>query len=163
MASETANILGALSLAVVDRIEDLAQQLVGHAGQTPAAIVVIGYGPGMTNDRLRRILRLSHPGTVRLVDRLVADGLVERRAGRDRRAVALHLTEQGEALRATLLAERLSLLEGAAELLSPSEQSQLAVLLRKLLAAMPRDQFDRFRICRLCDNRACVECPIPAL
>ncbi len=53
------------------------------------AIVVIGYGLGPSNDQLRRILGLSNPGAVRLVNRLVADGLVERREGRDRRAVAL--------------------------------------------------------------------------
>src|SRR6266404_9572070 len=82
MEPEIANLLGALSLAVMDRIEQGARDIIGHAGETPAALIVIGYGP-ITNDKLRRILGLSHSGTVRLVDRLVSDRLVERRPGKD--------------------------------------------------------------------------------
>jgi MarR family transcriptional repressor of emrRAB len=93
---EITNLLGALSLAVMDRIEQGARDVIGHAGETPAALIVIGYGP-ITNDKLRRILGLSHSGTVRLVDRLVSDRLVERRPGKDGREVALHLTAKGAA------------------------------------------------------------------
>ena len=64
-----------------------------HTGETSAALVVICYGFGPSNDLLRRILGLSHPGTVRLVDRLVTGGLAEHRGGRDKRAIALYLTE----------------------------------------------------------------------
>ena len=79
MIERTANLLGAVGLAVADRIEETARDIVNHAGETPAALVVIGYGFGPSNDQLRRVLGLSHPGSVRLVDRLVADNLVERR------------------------------------------------------------------------------------
>ena len=41
-------------------------------------------------------------------DRLDADGLVERRQGRDRRAIALYLTERGTAVRKELQKERLA-------------------------------------------------------
>jgi hypothetical protein len=88
METGIANLLGALSLAVMDRIEQGAREVVGRGGETPAALVVIGYGQGMTNDTLRRILGLSHSGTVRLVDRLVSDQLVERRPGKDGREIA---------------------------------------------------------------------------
>jgi hypothetical protein len=87
MEPEIANLLGALSLAVMDRIEQGARDIIGRAGETPAALIVIGYGR-ITNDKLRRILGLSHSGTVRLVDRLVSDRLVERRPGKDGREVA---------------------------------------------------------------------------
>src|SRR3569623_1664930 len=95
MEAGIANLLGALSLAVMDRIEQGARDVVGRGGETPAALVVIGYGQGMTNDQLRRILGLSHSGTVRLVDRLVSDQLVERRPAKDGREVALFLTATG--------------------------------------------------------------------
>lgn len=44
MIDRTANLLGALGLAVADRIGEAARQAMGHAGETPAALVVIGYG-----------------------------------------------------------------------------------------------------------------------
>lgn len=37
MEPEIANLLGALSLAVMDRIEQGAREIIGHAGETPAA------------------------------------------------------------------------------------------------------------------------------
>jgi DNA-binding MarR family transcriptional regulator len=157
-----ANLLGAVGLAVADRIEVAARQTLNHAGETPAALVVIGYGLGPSNDRLRQVLGLSHPGTVRLIDRLVADGLVERRSGQDRRAVALYLTAQGMAMREDLLQGRLAALRPLIEPLSDSEQETLAALLAKVLKAVAPDDRARCHLCRLCDERACIACPIPA-
>lgn len=162
MIDRTANLLGALGLAVADRIGEAARQAMGHAGETPAALVVIGYGLGPSNDQLRRILGLSHPGSVRLVDRLVADGLVERREGRDRRAIALHLTPRGHVLRETLLKDRLAAIRPVLEPLSADEAQTLAALLHKLLTALPATDLERCTLCRLCDNSVCRDCPIPA-
>jgi hypothetical protein len=39
---EIANLLGALSLAVMDQIEQGARDIIGRAGETPAALIVIG-------------------------------------------------------------------------------------------------------------------------
>lgn len=162
MIDRTANLLGALGLAVADRIAEAARQTLHHAGETPAALVVIGYGLGPSNDQLRRILGLSHPGCVRLVDRLVADGLVERREGRDRRAIALHLTPTGHALREALLAERLAAIRLVLAPLDAGEQEAFAALLHKLLADLPASDLERCTVCRLCDDRVCTRCPIPA-
>lgn len=162
MLDFTANMLGALGLAVADRIEVAAREILHHAGETPAALVVIGYGLGPSNDRLRQVLGLSHPGTVRLIDRLVADGLVERRAGQDRRAVALHLTARGSEVREELLQGRLAAIRPLLEPLSDGERETLAALLAKMLQAMAPDDSARCSLCRLCDDRACVACPIPA-
>lgn len=162
MSDRTANLLGTVALAVVDRIEDTARDILNHSGETPAALVVIGYGLGPSNDQLRRILGLSHPGSVRLVDRLVVAGLVERRVGRDRRAIALHLTEKGEALRERLLAGRLAAVRSVLEPLTEPEQDLLAALLQKILPAIGTTDLQRCTLCRLCDDRVCVDCPIPA-
>jgi DNA-binding MarR family transcriptional regulator len=161
MAERTANLLGALALAVTDRMEAVARDNLGHSGETPAALVIIGYEPGLSNDRLRRVLRLSHPGTVRLVDRLVADGLVERRPGRDGRAVALHLTAAGRSRRGALLRGRLAAVGEALAVLDEAEQETFWHLLHKVLAAMPRDEVEPYTICRLCDARVCESCPLP--
>lgn len=162
MIDRTANLLGAVGLAVADRIAEAARHTLNHAGETPAALVVIGYGLGPSNDQLRRILGLSHPGSVRLVDRLVADGLVERREGRDRRAVALHLTAEGHALRRVLLGERLAAIRSVLEPLDASERETLDALLHKLLSKLPASDLEKCNLCRLCDNSVCTDCPIPA-
>ncbi len=162
MSDKTANLLGAIGLAVSDRITETAQSVLNHSGETPAALVVIGYGLGPSNDLLRRILGLSHPGTVRLIDRLVADGLVERRRGPDKRTIALYLTEDGDARREELLAERLAALKPFLSALDPSEQQTFDSLLHKILASMDTTDLERCSLCRLCDNRICVDCPIPA-
>jgi len=157
---EIANLLGALSLAVMDRIELGARDIIGHAGETPAALIVIGYGP-KTNDKLRRILGLSHSGTVRLVDRLVSDRLVERRPGKDGREVALHLTAKGAALRKDLLTSRISAVASFVDVLSASERKRLGKLIRNVLARQDTSEMDRFTICRMCDNGVCSNCPLP--
>ena len=162
MIDRTANLLGAVGLAVADRIEETARAVLGRAGETPAALVVIGYGLGPSNDQLRRILGLSHPGAVRLVDRLVADGLVERRQGRDRRAIALHLTDRGAVLREELLEGRLTAIRSFLAPLTGPEQETLDALLHKILASMETTDLDRCTLCRMCDDRVCGNCPIPA-
>ena len=162
MIDRTANLLGVVGLAVADSIEDTARDILNHAGETPAALVVIGYGLGPSNDQLRRILGLSHPGSVRLVDRLVADGLAERREGRDKRAIALYLTERGAGHREELLKGRLAAIKPLLMSLTESEQEVLAALLHKMLSAMETTDLQRCTLCRLCDDRVCTDCPIPA-
>ena len=158
---EIANLLGALSLAVMDRIEQGARDIIDHRGETPAALVVLGYGPGMTNDKLRRILGLSHSGAVRLVDRLVSDRLVERRPGKDGREIALHLTAKGAATRKDLLASRISAVASVVDVLSASERKRLGELIHDMLARQDTSELDRFTICRMCDNGVCTNCPLP--
>lgn len=162
MIDFTANLLGTLGLAVADRIEAAARDIMNHAGETPAALVVIGYGHGPSNDGLRQVLGLSHPGTVRLIDRLVAEGLVERRQGQDRRAVALYPTARGMALREELLRGRLAAIRPLIEPLSADDRDALAELVAKVLRGMEPTDRERCSLCRLCDGRVCVECPIPA-
>ncbi len=162
MIDRTANLLGVVGLAVAGRIEQTARDILHHAGETPAALVVIGYGLGPSNDELRHILGMSHPGVVRLVDRLVADRLVTRRDGRDKRTIALHLTKQGMALREELLKGRLAAIRPLLAPLTGAEQDALAGLLHKMLSGMETTDQQRCNLCRLCDGRVCTDCPIPA-
>lgn len=162
MINHTSNLLGVVGLAVANHIEDTTGEILKHAGETPAALVVIGYDLGPSNDMLRRVLGLSHSGTVRLVDRLVADGLVERREGSDAREVALYVSKRGRALREKILEGRLSAIRPFVETLSETEQKTLTALLHKMLSSMETTDMQRRRLCRLCDNRVCDDCPIPA-
>lgn len=157
----TANLLGATVLGLFDELRTAVEHQTGRSGESPAALVVLGHQPGLSNEALSRLLGLTHTGSVRLIDRLVADGLVERRASKvDRRGVALFLTSAGEAARREVLAARETLMMSLTRRLAPDEQARLADLLAKLLQGVARDDTHKLRICRLCDGPACGKCPI---
>ena len=162
MIDYASNLLGVVGLAVAGRIQESTRAIAKHSGETPAALVVIGYGFGPSNDQLRRVLGLSHSGTVRLVDRLVEEGLVERRPGRDQREVALFVTKRGKTVREKILSGRLASVRPMLENLTSAEQETLSGLLYKMLSSMETTDLDRRTLCRLCDKRVCENCPIPA-
>lgn len=144
-----------------DRIHQILDETTKRVGETAAAIVVLGYAPGLSIEPLRQVLGLSHPGTVRLVDRLAEDGLVERRKADDGRAVALHLTHKGSGLRRRLINQRRGALESALQGLTNEERASLGTLLSKVLENLPASEMDKHNICRLCEVRLCESCPIP--
>lgn len=157
----TENIVGALALALADTL------LAGTAGEAPepghaaAAIALLRHEPGLPIERLRHALSLSHPGTVRLVDRLVAVGLIERRPGiQDRRSVALHLTREGERSCTRILAARHDRLARALAPLSPDERATFVHLAAKLLAGFVETERQADAVCRLCDTASCADCPV---
>jgi MarR family transcriptional regulator, negative regulator of the multidrug operon emrRAB len=154
------NLLGALAIGLSDEITDAAERRVNHAGCTPSALSLIGHEPGLSVDYLARILSMSHPGAVRLVDRLEADGLVARRPTSDGRVVALHLTAAGRKCRGKLLADRRTVLNRALEQLARHERAQLGILIEKLLVAIKRDTEHAYAICRLCEETVCKPCPM---
>ncbi len=157
----TANLLGAAVLGLHDELKQTVEKRSGRSGEAPAALSALGHQPGLSNDALSRLLGLTHTGTVRLIDRLVADGLVERRpAARDKRGVALYLTAAGETVRREILEDREAALVPLVSRLSSREQKTLATLLGKLLTAVSRDDTHKLRICRLCDSGVCEDCPI---
>lgn len=157
----TTNLLGALALAISDRIKSGIKDTFDRSGESAAAIVVLGYAPGLSVEILRQVLDLSHPGTVRLIDRLEEDSLVERRKAADGRAVALHLTRKGSKLRQRLMDQRLDLLEAGLRGLTSNERAALGNLLAKVLTNLPETEMAKHRICRLCAVRTCKDCPIP--
>lgn len=157
-----ANLVGALVTALNDEMEAATGRAAGHVAACPAALVTVGGAPGQTIEQLRRILGLSHSGTVRLLDRLESEGLLQRRAGRDGRSVALWLTPAGKRNYHLVLEERRRILADALGLLSGTEQAQLIHLTEKLLAGLTRDRAHSDHICRLCDLNVCPEtsCPV---
>jgi MarR family transcriptional regulator, negative regulator of the multidrug operon emrRAB len=161
-AARTANLLGAAVTALNDELESATASAAAHGAAFPAALVSVHWEPGLSIEQLRRIVGLSHSGTVRLLDRLEREGAVERKAGRDGRSVAVHLTAQGRRQVRTILDRRRSVMGGALDLLAPAEQDQLRHLVEKMLAGMTRDREHSDHICRLCDLAACpgAACPV---
>jgi DNA-binding MarR family transcriptional regulator len=162
-----ANLLGALSLAVVDRLARAAEDAAGHRGAAPAALASLAtYLDGCSIDVLRRPLGLSHSAAVRLTDRLEAAGFLERAAGADARSVSVRLTRRGADTGTRILEERTAALEVVLAPLAHSERSDLARLHEKLLAGITSGRGDAGRICRLCDPHACGHfegrCPVTA-
>jgi DNA-binding MarR family transcriptional regulator len=160
--ARTANLLGALSLAVVDRVTAEAADALGHGAAAPAALVTLSNSPDLTIGGLARIVQLSHPGTVRLVDRLAADGLVARHRGDDGREVVLGLTAAGRRAARDVLAARAAVLTEALGALPAADRSALDRVLPRLLAALSPDPDVADHTCRLCDERACplATCPV---
>src|SRR3954465_4169390 len=83
----TANLVGAWALVVADAVTRTTERETGLGGAVPAALVTIGAYLDQSIEELRGALGLSQPGTVRLVDRLEAEGWVRRRPGRRPRTV----------------------------------------------------------------------------
>jgi MarR family transcriptional repressor of emrRAB len=156
------NLLGAAALAVADRLDETLTHGERGGLSGVAALVHIRLRPGQAIEFLARVLALSHSATVRLVDRLQADGLVERRSGRDGRSVALFVTPAGETTAVEALRRRNEALAEALVPLSAKERHRLAILLEKLLAGLTGDRWNARHICRLCDFPACTRpyCPV---
>ncbi|MBD2092136.1 winged helix-turn-helix transcriptional regulator [Microcoleus sp. FACHB-1515] len=156
------NLLGAFALSLTDAVNSAIAAETGQGGETCAAIVSLGTEPGISINRLRQILNLSHPGTVRLVDRLVAQNLVERRSGTDGRTVALFLTAAGIDRRQVILDQRRSHLQLAMNSLTFDEQQQLTILLEKMLTQLTTSESRGDAICRLCEEEVCPgdRCPV---
>jgi MarR family transcriptional repressor of emrRAB len=158
-----ANLLGVTALAAVDRLRQPVDSEAGHGGGAAGALVHLRAWPGESVEGLRRVLGLSQPATVRTVNRLVADGLIERRAGPDRRTVALVPTAAGRAAAERILEARAAALEGVLEPLDDDERARLLPLLERLAGALAHDRVGAVRACRLCDRGACcgaAPCPL---
>lgn len=160
-----ANLLGALALTVVDRIERGAQAATARPRSDTAALVVLTTTlSGASQNTLGAVLGLSQSGATRLVDRLVVDDLVERRPGPDARTIALVPTPTGTALARSVLDARRRADVDLLASLDDAECRQLTALLEKLLGRATTDRAAAYVICRLCDPVACGDpegrCPV---
>jgi DNA-binding MarR family transcriptional regulator len=166
-AAQTANLLGALALALSDRLEGATTEAAALAENDAVALSALHHfleSPRV--DLLAQVLGLTSSGTVRLIDRLEDAGLVDRVAGGDGRVTSVALTASGRRRAQAVSDARMELLERALGTLSPSEQQQLGALAGKILAGMIRPPGARRWTCRLCDLVACGRpegrCPVAA-
>ncbi|MBB3455361.1 DNA-binding MarR family transcriptional regulator [Rhizobium sp. BK313] len=158
------NIFGALSLALVDKMERAFADETGFGPSAIAAIIQIGTEPGLTIETLRKLIALSHSATVRLVDQLVTENLVLRAGGveGDKRAKSLQLTDTGRTLFHKSLAVRRAVIHRAFATLDAEETQQLGRLAEKLLPTLVDLGADQDVVCRVCDQGVCDQerCPI---
>jgi DNA-binding MarR family transcriptional regulator len=156
------NLLGALAVGLSDAITSAVETTTGHAGAAGAALATLAQEPGLGIEQLRAPLGRTQSATVRVVDRLVADGYAERRPGRDQRSIAVFLTAKGAEAAARVLATREQALSEAVSPLTPGERKALTGALEKMLTQITSDRAHADLICRLCDLAACPQsaCPV---
>jgi DNA-binding MarR family transcriptional regulator len=151
------NVVGALVVALGDRVRDATESATGMGGALPAALVSLReWAGGRTVDTLAGGLRLSHSRTVRVIDRLEAEGLASReRDPADGRSVLVRLTPAGERAAAAALAARDAALTEALQGLPPGDRCRLAKLSGRVLAELTSGRRSAGANCRLCDSHAC--------
>jgi DNA-binding MarR family transcriptional regulator len=85
-------------------------------------MVLLSMEPGLPISVLATSIGLSHAGTVRLIDRLEREQLVERRRQiTDRRARFIHLTNSGKKITDALLKAREQVISECISPLSPND------------------------------------------
>jgi DNA-binding MarR family transcriptional regulator len=149
-----ANVLGAFGLVLADRLAD-ATERAGGSSSAAALATLYGTRAGIRIEGLARVVGLSHSGAVRLVDRLEAQGLVERRRGVDQRSAVLYLTTGGRRSARRMLAERDVAMHSLLALLTDDQRAELIDLADRLLRELAAEPVAEARICRLCDLEAC--------
>src|SRR5215470_10173721 len=122
MSHRLENLLGALAVGLSDAITSAVETTTGHAGAMGAALATLAQEPGLGIEQLRVPLGRTQSATVRVVDRLVAEGYAERRPGRDQRSIAVFLTAEGAEAAARVLASREQALSHAVRPLTPGER-----------------------------------------
>jgi DNA-binding MarR family transcriptional regulator len=148
-------LLGVAALAAHDA---LAAALTG--GETRTAILVhLSAHPGGSVEALRQVLGLSQPATVRAVDGLVRDGLLERGPGADRRSRDLRPTGAGRRVARQALSARMEALRPLIAELDAASRAGLGAGLEALVGGLADDRPGALHTCRLCDREACCAGP----
>ena len=161
-AGEGACLIYMHSLAIVDGMDEAARDALGLGGQAAGALVLIDMTPGITIKHVAERLRLSHPGAVRLIERLVAGGWVGRESGDDRHSVRLTLTGEGAEQLKRLRRVRGEKLAALTAISTDAEREMLQPMLARLLVALTPDLVSAYANCRLCDTHICLGrgCPL---
>lgn len=161
--ARAANLLGALALRLVDEMVRATTDVSALGDSASAALVALARKRKRPIEYLRRVLGLSHPATVRLIDRLSEVGLVIRHSGPDGRTVTPVLTRAGLQRAQAVARARAAVLENMLKGLDQASCAQVTRVLESFLEAAPRDQQDAANLCRLCDLTVCnrgARCPV---
>lgn len=156
------NLLGAMAIGVSDRLQRETQATAGRLGARAAALATMAQWPGYTIEELRHCLGLTHSATVRVVDGLVADGLVTRERVGGGPAVRPRLTSAGEAQARGVIAARSKVLRWLVGRFSDDELAQLTPIVERLLETLTTDFNAGELVCRLCELDVCPQdrCPV---
>jgi DNA-binding MarR family transcriptional regulator len=162
-SAHTANILGALSLLVQDRVEGAWRSALDLSPMAAAALVTIDVYPGSSIERVAGCIGLTHSATVRVIDKLAERGLVEKdRARQDARAQSLKLSKAGKRTLQQLHTTRNQVTDDLLTGLDPVQRAALESAIRSILHRCVEPGREADVTCRVCDDRRCTPdiCPI---
>ena len=159
------NLLAAQALALTDRLMGGSAGPAGRfSGSERAALVTLLAHPDHTVSWLGDVLVLTSSGITRLVDRLVAAGLVTRTVGTDARSRRVRLTRKGRSAARTVLQTRRTAMGEVLGALSERDRHELERLLELVVGNLAEANLPAMRVCRLCDRSACASgggaCPL---
>jgi len=160
--ARTANLLGAFLTGLHDHMSVRLEQESAISGDGPAALVAIAYNEGRTVEFLRKTLTLSHSWTVRVVEKLEKAGLVQKKTGTDKRAVALYVTELGKRKVQGIVRARRRCLDEVLAAVPIKDHKKLTTMLERMLACITGDDDSAEAICKLCEVDVCPQnrCPV---
>ena len=157
------NVFGAFALMISDDIVRASSSRAPEAGPAASALALLAHKPGLSIRMLGIGVGLSHAGTVRLVDRLALEGLIERREhAKDGRARSVFLTPAGKGASDEILASRDQVIAEGLSILHPDELKILCDIAERVLRNRLENLEQSYRICRLCCYEGCTNCPIDA-
>lgn len=157
------NVFGAFALMISDDIINASSSRAPQAGPTASALALLTHTPGLSIRMLAAGVGLSHAGTVRLVDRLAAEGLIERRDhSSDGRTRSLYLTGAGKTVSDDVLNSRDQVIAEGLAVLAHEEIRILGQISARVLRARLESLEHSYRVCRLCCYERCPDCPIDA-
>src|SRR5690348_11643098 len=144
----TGNVVVAWMNAMQDRLRAEMRRL-GVESRDLAALTLVAAYPGCTQDWLRPRIELTQSGTVRLVDRLAARGLLSRGASTGR-GVPLRVTPAGDGLLRRWAGRRDAAVEAALADLPGGVRDGLLDGLAQALRSQPRERAHADTACRVC-------------
>ena len=159
----TANILGALSVLIQDRVEQAWQATLDLSPMAAAALVQIDNEPGSSIEQVAGRIGLTHSATVRVIDKLAERGFVEKdRARQDARAQSLKLSKPGKRLAQQLHGARNQVTDELLSGLGSAQRKALEEAIRAILHRCVEPGREADVTCRVCDDRRCAPdiCPI---
>ena len=157
------NVFGAFALMISDDIVRASSSRALEAGPAASALALLAHKPGLSIRMLAIGVGLSHAGTVRLVDRLASEELIERRAhSTDGRTRSLYLTPAGKVSSGEILAARDRVIAEGLSVLDPTELKILSDIAERVLRSRLENLDQSYRVCRLCCYEGCTNCPVDA-
>jgi MarR family transcriptional regulator, negative regulator of the multidrug operon emrRAB len=156
------NLLHAMATAIADRQMLTMTAGSGLSPSAVASVLTLGQHDQQSVSDLTSVTGLSHSAVVRLIDRLEADGLVQRSEEKQGRSVPIALTDAGRTEYERLRDRQSGFLEDILAELPSNDQQDLERLVSGILSAMTTSKSARDQICRFCDEGVCEQtsCPV---
>jgi DNA-binding MarR family transcriptional regulator len=160
-----ANLLGAVATGLTDNDYEVVSAVAELDGRAAAALVaLLDFTPSGTVRVLSQVVGLTHAGGVRLVNRLVQAGYVERKPGGDARSISVDLTSRGRSTARQIRKHRHTALTAALAGLTEAQREQLTTLCEVLITNLTNQRLTQRAggtrpaggaLCRMCDFDAC--------